>query len=165
MYATRIHFGAPDRPLDGETPEAKTPEAVGYKKPPKSGQFKKGKSPNPKGRPKKKVVEDLALILDEFMAEPITLRTNGQQRTMNKLEAFAEVLRIEAIKGDPKATRQFVKIAAKTGLFSKDIAIPGVQICEPTTSDRNGKILRGMKALHAANGSAGTPPIVSPANS
>jgi hypothetical protein len=152
-----------DQLPDRDAVEGKSLELVGYKRPPKNGQFKKGKSPNPKGRPKKKIVEDLTSAMANFLAQSITIRTDGQKRTMNKLEAFTEILRVEALKGNPKATRQFFKIAAKTGLLRKDIGIPGVEIREPTTNGRNAKILRGMKMIHSS-GSATTLPIASVAN-
>ena len=54
---------------------------VGYGKPPKSGQFKRGKSGNPKGRPKgsQKLATDLAAELNE----QITVREDGKARRVS----------------------------------------------------------------------------------
>ncbi len=123
-------------------------ESVGYGKPPKHGRFKKGQSGNPKGRPKRKEFTDVSATIAEVMAETVTVRTNGQKRTMNRLEAFTEILRVEALRGNAKAARKFFQIAARTGLLPKDDNSPGVRIGEPPTKGRNAKILRGMKAVH-----------------
>ena len=72
-------------------------DEVGYGKPPKKFQFKKGQSGNPRGRPKKK--QAMPDVLNGLMAETMTL--NGKTVTM--LEAFLISLRNDAIKGKASA--------------------------------------------------------------
>jgi len=59
---------------------------IGFGKPPKFNQWKKGQSGNPKGRPttRSNIVRDATAIL----SEPVTARTpNGQTLKLNGLEA------------------------------------------------------------------------------
>jgi hypothetical protein len=49
-------------------------DKVGYKRPPKTRQFQKGKSGNPKGRPKN------TRNLKTDLAEELTSRISGKQR-------------------------------------------------------------------------------------
>lgn len=64
----------------------------GYKRPPKSGQFRKGKSGNPRGRPKRKKLSNEKELLREILREPMTIRENGVPRTVPKSEAMIRML-------------------------------------------------------------------------
>ncbi|MEQ9488029.1 MAG: DUF5681 domain-containing protein [Alphaproteobacteria bacterium] len=75
---------------------------VGYGKPPKSGQFTKGKTGNPKGRPKGS--KNLKTVLAAELKASITITENGITRNITKREAIVKSIVNRAIKGDAKAT-------------------------------------------------------------
>ncbi|MEW4466338.1 DUF5681 domain-containing protein [Parasphingorhabdus sp. JC815] len=90
---------------------------VGYGKPPISGQFKKGQSGNPNGRPRKeKQAEPLyhpaahptrELMRSEAL-RPVTTREGDQQVQMPASQAVIRALGIAAIKGGPMAQRTYL---------------------------------------------------------
>lgn len=85
-----------------EAVEADKPEPdyeVGYGKPPKSSQFKKGQSGNPK-RGKNKTKSFLKHF-EEEMAKSTTAVQDGEVVRMSRMEAAAVNLSIKAMKGDP----------------------------------------------------------------
>jgi len=91
---------------------------VGYKKPPKEHQFKKGKSGNPTGRPRKKVDPDAppetaAAVLRR--ADQRKIEINGCEFTPFELEVRA--LQVKAAKGDVPASRQLSKLRKEMGLL------------------------------------------------
>jgi hypothetical protein len=83
----------------------KPPYEVGYSKPPKSGQFTKGTSGNPKGRPKGS--KNLATIFQRESRQLVRLKGPGGSRTITKLEAAAMQLGNKAAQGDLRAQREF----------------------------------------------------------
>lgn len=82
--------------------------AVGYGKPPKATQFRKGQSGNPKGRPKGR--KNAATVLNEVLAEKVTINENGQRRKVTKLEAAFKQVVNGAITGDNKSSRLLIQI-------------------------------------------------------
>ena len=74
---------------------------VGYKKPPPHTQFRKGRSGNPKGRPKS--TKNLKTDLVEELREQILLREGTSQKRISKQRAMVKSLTAKAIKGDTRA--------------------------------------------------------------
>ena len=81
---------------------------VGYKKPPKDTQFKKGQSGNRRGRPRG--AKNLATFLDEVLDEKVTVNENGLLRKVTKAEAMLKQLVNHGVQGDDKATQAVVRI-------------------------------------------------------
>ena len=59
-------------------------DRVGYRRPPKASQFKKGQTGNPGGRPKKRGTSDFDL--DKLLDRPMTVKIDGQPRIMQATE-------------------------------------------------------------------------------
>ena len=82
---------------------------VGFGKPPKPSQFRKGFSGNPKGRPKGR--RNLATVLERTLQERVVINENGVRRTVTKLEAAVKQLVNRAASGDLGAMRQLTALA------------------------------------------------------
>jgi hypothetical protein len=83
---------------------------VGYKKPPVETQFQPGQSGNRSGRPKGTVrIND---IVTAELNSLIPLTENGIDKSVPKLEAVVKALVANAIKGDVKAAKEVLKLAA-----------------------------------------------------
>lgn len=87
---------------------------IGYGKPPKSGQFKKGQSGNPKGRPRK--APALADVLRKASRKKIAINTADGVRHIDKLTALVEKTLNDALKGDARARGEFLKLLREEGL-------------------------------------------------
>lgn len=96
-----------ETPKDG-TPKDETPYEVGYGKPPKSSQFEKGKSGNPKGRPKGS--KNLANIVLRESRRPVRVNGPGGSYTVTKAEAAVMQLGTKAAQGDLRATREYLPL-------------------------------------------------------
>ncbi|HIS35721.1 TPA: hypothetical protein IAC10_03705 [Candidatus Scatousia excrementigallinarum] len=74
---------------------------VGYKKPPVSGQFKKGQSGNPKGRKKKVIPKTIMEALRLAFIKEITITNEkGSREKIPFIQAFAQKIVQDAIKND-----------------------------------------------------------------
>ncbi len=76
---------------------------VGYKKPPRHGQFKKGKSGNPSGRPKG--ARNLTTLLDNILFSPFKYTEAGKPKSSTRIEFILKRLVADGMKGDNKAVQ------------------------------------------------------------
>jgi Family of unknown function (DUF5681) len=81
---------------------------VGYGKPPKTSQFKKGVSGNPLGRSKKP--SDFASQLKKELDSKLIINEKGQRKVMNKSQLVAKQLVNKAASGSVQATRLLVSL-------------------------------------------------------
>jgi hypothetical protein len=79
---------------------------IGYRKPPPSGQFKKGKSGNPKGRPKGS--NNFQTLLEQELAQTIVVNENGRRRSMTRLQAMVKRIVAAALQGEVKQVQLLV---------------------------------------------------------
>ena len=76
---------------------------VGYKKPPKHSQFKKGQSGNPGGKPRP--VESAHSALAAVVSRFVTIAGEGGELRVTKLEAVFRKLVDNAMTGDPRSLK------------------------------------------------------------
>ena len=81
---------------------------VGYAKPPKSTQFKKGQSGNPNGRPKGQ--HNFATILTRELNRKVTINENGRRKKVTKLEAATKQLVNKVAGGDLASMRLLMQL-------------------------------------------------------
>jgi hypothetical protein len=86
-------------------------DKTGYKRPPKSTQFKKGRSGNPKGRPKG--ARNFKTVVQETLDQPVTLREGERVRNVSSREAAMIQLRGKALKGDQRALERLLALAER----------------------------------------------------
>ena len=85
---------------------------VGYGRPPKDTQFKKGVSGNPKGRPRRP-----ANFREQFLREArllVVITENGRTVRMPKYDVAIRQLMHKAMKGDPNALKLFMCLYKET---------------------------------------------------
>ena len=87
---------------------------VGYGKPPTGNRFKKGRSGNPKGRPRG--TRNFKTDLREELAEPVNVREGGRERTVSSQRAAVKQLRAKALKGDQRALERWLLLAERYDL-------------------------------------------------
>lgn len=86
---------------------------VGRGKPPISGQFKKGKSGNPAGRPKG--VKNFTTDVEEILATKVRVQENGKSIKVSSQRATLMRLREQALNGDPRAMDRILTLAQQMG--------------------------------------------------
>lgn len=74
---------------------------VGYCRPPRRSQFRKGCSGNPRGRPKGSL--NIATLLRRTLSEKVTITENGRRKSVSKLHAGLIRVADKAAGGDLKA--------------------------------------------------------------
>jgi hypothetical protein len=90
---------------------------VGYARPPKEHQFKKGEpSRNARGRPPKKTRVPKSQIV-EVMTEAVTIKIEGREQKVPFPIAFFQLLKSKALQGEAKATRTVIELLREMGLL------------------------------------------------
>src|SRR3954463_9192184 len=89
----------------------------GYGKPPKHSQFKKGRSGNPKGRPKG--VSSIKALLNAELNETLTVTENGKTCEVSKLTALIKSVTAAAMK-DPRALKILLALMHQLGVGEEE---------------------------------------------
>lgn len=98
---------------------------IGYKRPPKHTRFQKGKSGNPRGRPRQRP-QRLEDVFKKVMERPVALNDG---RKITTLEALMMRLVKDAAAGDAQALRLLLQEARRSGMLSPNHSqLPGVLV-------------------------------------
>jgi hypothetical protein len=89
-------------------PSKSSHDTVGYRKPPKSTQFKKGKSGNPTGRPRGS--RGVSAVLRDVIRQKIPVTENGKTRRVPALEVMLRRLANDAMRNDPRALKLILSL-------------------------------------------------------
>ena len=95
-----------------------TENQVGYKTPPKSSQFQKGRSGNPSGRPRK--APGIPELLGKVSKQKVLTNGKNGSKYMTKLEASLTQLANKAASGDLKAAKIFTDMVTRFPEFVKE---------------------------------------------
>ncbi len=90
---------------------------IGYRRPPKTGQFKKGQSGNPKGRPKGSA--NFMTLLDQELNQTITVNENGKKKEITRLHAAVKRLVADVLQGNQKTMMSMFEMMRRAGKFEE----------------------------------------------
>lgn len=106
---------------------------VGYGKPPKSGQFKKGKSGNPKGRPKTEEKNPWDVFADEMQRTVKIKEPDGSVSEISMWNATLRQLVQKAAKGDLRAIRLITQLQEKHASIAELRCVPTIILQEASS--------------------------------
>jgi hypothetical protein len=81
---------------------------IGYRRPPKEHQFKKGESGNRKGRPKGE--RSFPALVAKALNERVMVQEGGQRKKVKKVEAAAKHLANKAASGDFRSIKLLIAL-------------------------------------------------------
>jgi hypothetical protein len=106
---------------------------IGYKRPPKDHQFRKGRSGNPRGRPKGS--KGFATLVRENLAKPVQVRLDGKTRTVSFGEAILMRTLRDAVSGGKRAAEQGLKLMERFGPPEEKAEEPELDLSQFTTKE------------------------------
>ena len=89
---------------------------IGYGKPPKNHQFRRGESGNPSGKRRKASAPDLKAQLQSALNKTVTIRSGKHQKVMSKAAAGIDQLVDQFAAGDRNARRDLMAVAGELGI-------------------------------------------------
>ena len=107
--------------------------AVGYRKPPRHAGFQKGRSGNPKGRPKGS--KNLATLVNQALDEKVMVTEDGRRRRVTKREQVITQLVNKSASADLRAIKQLTDIVQGVERRSEASAAPS-EPAQLTAPDR-----------------------------
>lgn len=114
-----------DKPLNED-------EGVGYGRPPKQHRFKKGQSGNPKGRPKRILMDKIQIA--SLLEAPVTATVKGKREKLQVIEVGLRKLAQRSIQERHlDSTIQLLKHAIKLGLIQKPRASQNIGVLHVPT--------------------------------
>jgi hypothetical protein len=114
---------------------------VGYGRPPKHSQWKKGQSGNKRGRPKGS--QGFSTLIEEELQTLVTITEGGEQKRVRKQQVAVKALVARAMKGDPKAIDKVIE------LCSRDVFGSGEQEIEVTLVLEEEEQMQAVRARRA----------------
>ena len=103
---------APNSPNEADSPAEPTGDyEVGRGKPPRHAGFQKGRSGNPRGRPKGS--KNLATLLSQALDEKVSLTEDGRRRRITKRELVIKQLVNKSASADLRAIKQLIDIVER----------------------------------------------------
>lgn len=108
---------------------------VGYGKPPKSGQFKKGQSGNPKGKPKKAGKTSWDVLADE-LSKSIPVKEEAGVSKISMWTAIIRQLVHKAAKGDHASTKMIVQLQERHAPPEFEYQYPEIHLICQDMSDK-----------------------------
>jgi Family of unknown function (DUF5681) len=124
---------------------AREPEGdheVGYGRPPRHSRFRKGRSGNPRGRPRGS--KNLATLFAEALDETVVVKEDGRRRAITKREAIVKQLVNRSASADLAAMRMLLGMAqALEG--RADPEADGAKPGDQTTAEADLEVMRELR--------------------
>lgn len=115
---------------------------IGYRRPPRDSQFKKGSSGNPKGRPKGS--RNLTTLVEQELSRRVVVTETGRRKSVTRLQAIVMRIVAGAVQGDPKQVQLLVGLLGRNG--------PDEGSTEDLLPDNYRQLLADYVAAQAAKG-------------
>jgi len=115
---------------------------VGYGKPPRHSRFVKGRSGNPRGRPRG--AKSFSALLSDKLNEPVTVAENGGHRKISKREAIVTQLVNRSAAADFRAIKILLDIMREIERQAEPVSREAAEL-----SEANAKVFEQIKARFA----------------
>lgn len=112
LDASRSSLPVDNTPVSAAPVSAERDYEIGYRKPPKHSQFRKGQSGNPMGRPKG--AKGMKVLVRELLTQKVVVRTSGGSMKMTKMQAMLHKLSEKAFAGDIRALQSLITYYASS---------------------------------------------------